>query len=1288
MTEATVVPTEGIPSNISLLPQESLPRKDLNKDSKRSKNKETKKEKIKTVPYFKLFRFATRFDIFLVIVGCLASLGHGAMTPLFTILFGNIIDEFKTQNPDLLLSQVKDIAVWFLIFGSIAGVCSYLQVGCLLTSAQNQAHRMRQNYISSLLRQDMSWYDDIDSGELATRVTSDVADVEQGIADKLGSFLHYSSLSLVGFIIGFVKGWKLTLIILAASPLLVIAAGAMAHVLSRASSEGNKAYAKADGVANEVFSMFRTVVAFSGEEYEVNRYRAELQGSYKSGRKSAIATGLGLGITMSIVIMAYALGFWVGYTFVQKNEMSTGSVLTVFFSVIIGAMAIGNASPNITAMAKAQGAAYFIFDVIGREPKIDNFSNAGKVPEKPCKGDLAFNNVHFQYKENGKKVLENMTFEVKSGETIALIGESGCGKSTIVSLVERFYSPTAGDILLDGVKIDELNIQWLRSQIGYVSQMPTLFEGTVEYNISLGAGFILNEAYDPSRSGGLNNPRFRRQEVTIDMIVEAAKKANAHSFISTLPNGYKTYIGPRGTQLSGGQKQRIAIARALVRDPRVLLFDEATSALDSESERVVQEALDKASEGRTTIVIAHRLSTIRHATKIAVVVNGAISELGSHSELLQNPQSLYSKMLELQKLKESELSGSSDLSKESFYSPVLLEQDQQLDELPEDAEVPLGHTLSAKEKVIQKAKRLGPGVYLRAFKLNKPDWPFLCIGYLGAMCSGVIWPVFSIAFSEMIDSFTLNNKDQVEKWVLVFVGLGLAAFLANFMNHFGVGIAGERLTNRVRIACFEKLVRQPVYWFDSQEHSVGIIKTRLSSDATRVRNLVGDCFSIFLTEMATLTSGIVIAFTACPKLSAVVLACVPVIMLGAVLQMKLMSGFLENGAKVYAEAGKLANEAVDNIRTVASLSVGYHFLERYTEKLNQPASDNRKKTQVAAISFAFTEFSTFAIWALSFWYGTRLVTEGHCQFKEMMKSITSIVFGALTLGRVSAMLPDMATGKVSAAHIYHYLDLKSELDITDEKGEKPAACSGNISFSRTHFKYPTRPNVKVLKGLSTSVSSGKTLALVGESGCGKSTLVGLLERFYCQEKGEIFLDEINIEDYNLKWLRSMIGIVSQEPELFQKSVRENIAYGFSKLDTTVVTDEQIVKAAKKANAHDFIMKLPEGYDTNVGERGSLLSGGQRQRVAIARALVRDPKILLLDEATSALDSESERIVQEALDQAREGRTTIVVAHRLTTIEPADKICVIANGKVAESGKHGELKRLKGIYAKMVEAQNR
>lgn len=546
------------------------------------------------------------------------------------------------------------------------------------------------------------------------------------------------------------------------------------------------------------------------------------------------------------------------------------------------------------------------------------------------------------------------------GTTVALVGESGCGKSTTIQLLERFYDPISGSVSLDGVDMTEYNVQWLRDQMGFVAQMPTLFAMSIRDNIALGAGHEITEDDKGERI-------FTKKQVTLDEIKAAAKMANAHGFISQLPDGYDTFLGERGAQLSGGQKQRVAIARALVRNPKVLLLDEATSALDTNSERIVQEAIDRAQEGRTSVVIAHRLSTIRRADKIAVFEAGKIIELGTHEELLQIENGTYKNLVNMQNIvgednengqteaeREKSIREASRSRRHTYKSSAGTKNDDDKDE--EETEE------GKKPKPVK-------GMMLKAFKENRKEWPYILLGSLGALGNAIIWPLFAILFSQIITTLVDPNSkaSDVNRWALFFFGVGCLAFVANTLQLAMTGISGELLTNRLRVESFKTLVRQEVGFFDLRENSVGLLTSRLATEATKVQGITGDRLGNIIAAFGTMAIAMVVSFVYCWKLAFIVLATVPIFAAGGALQMKLMSGFAGTLNKLFHQANSIATESIDSIHTVIALGAGQHFLDEYNKQLEIPLKAGKRKSVLAGLAFGFTEFCTFAIWALAFW---------------------------------------------------------------------------------------------------------------------------------------------------------------------------------------------------------------------------------------------------------------------------------------------------------------------------------
>ncbi|PIA37909.1 hypothetical protein AQUCO_02900040v1 [Aquilegia coerulea] len=1223
-------------------------------DEKPHDEKDTEKAKAgeniqKTLPLYKLFSFPDTKDIVLMIIGAIAAVGNGFCMPLMAFLVGRLVDSFgKNASSPNLVHEVSKVALSFVYLGVGSATASFFQLACWMITGERQSARIRNMYLKTILRQDITFFDkETNTGEVVGRMSGDVVLIQDAMGEKVGKSIQLMASFIGGFLVAFFRGWLLVLVLMSTVPFLVLCGASMSIIVNKLATRGQVAYAEAGAIVEQTIGSIRTVASFTGERQAINRYNKSLNKAYESSVMEGLASGIGIGMVMFIVFSSYGLTAWFGALMVIQKGYTGGDVICIIFAVVTSSMALGEASPCIKAFAAGQAAAFNMFETIERKPEIDSFDTSGRMVDD-IRGDIELKDIHFSYPTRpDQKIFAGFSLSIPSGTIMALVGESGSGKSTVISLLERFYDPQAGEILIDGINLKEFQLRWIRGKIGLVSQEPVLFASTIRDNIAYGK----------------DNP-------TMEEIRAAAELANASIFIDKLPQGLETMVGDYGTQLSGGQKQRVAIARAILRDPRILLLDEATSALDAGSERIVQEALDRIMTNRTTVIVAHRLSTVKNSDVISLIHDGKILEHGSHSELVRL-NGAYSQLISLQEMnKESENGSTTDQD-----DPEGSLDSQRKSELYLSIESPSGHqsvsasvglpavikneeTETTELNKTTASEQPHDVPLLRLAYLNKPELPMIILGCVAAIANGSVLPIYGVMFSSLIKIFyephAKLRKDSVF-WLWMFVGLGFLGLVASAGRLYLFAIAGGRLIRRVRSMSFEKVVHMEIKWFDDPRNSSSTIGARLSMDAASIRGLVGDTLSLIVQNSASIIIAVVIALEANWQLALLVFVLLPVLVFNGWLYMKFTKGFSADAKIMYEEASQVTNDAVRNIRTVASFCAEEKVMTLYKSKCELPRRAGIKLGVGTGIVLGLSFFLLFSCYAISFYVGSRLVEDGKTTFTRVFRVFFALAMTAVGVSQTSSLAPDASKAKASTASVFAILDRKSEIDSSDNSGTTLENVKGNIEFQQVSFTYPSRPDVQILRDLCFTVRSGKTMALIGESGCGKSTVISLLQRFYDMDSGIILLDGTEIQKYQLKSLRKQMGLVSQEPLLFNDTIRANIAYG----KEGEATEAEILAAAEAANAHKFISGMSQGYDTLVGERGVQLSGGQKQRVAIARAILKSPKILLLDEATSALDSESERV-------------------------GADSIAVIKNGVIVEKGSHTDLLNIKdGVYGSLL-----
>ncbi|KAK3409195.1 hypothetical protein EUGRSUZ_J01214 [Eucalyptus grandis] len=1235
---------------------------------------DAEKKKDQSLPFYQLFSFADKYDWLLMISGSLGAIIHGSSMPVFFLLFGEMVNGFGKNQSDLkkMTQEVSKYALYFVYLGLVVCLSSYAEIACWMYTGERQASTLRKKYLEAVLRQDVGFFDtDARTGDIVFSVSTDTLLVQDAISEKVGNFIHYLSTFLAGLVVGFVAAWRLALLSVAVIPGIAFAGGLYAYTLTGLTSKSRESYANAGIIAEQAIAQVRTVYSYVGECKALNSYSDAIQNTLKLGYKAGMAKGLGLGCTYGIACMSWALVFWYAGVFIRNGQTDGGKAFTAIFSAIVGGMSLGQSFSNLGAFSKGKAAGYKLMEVIRQKPSIGHDPSNGKtLPE--INGNIEFKDVTFSYPSRPDVIIfRNFSIFFPAGKTVAVVGGSGSGKSTVVSLIERFYDPNQGQVLLDNVDLKALQLKWLRDQIGLVNQEPALFATTILENIIYG-----------------------KPDATMAEVEAAATAANAHSFITLLPKGYSTQqVGERGVQLSGGQKQRIAIARAMLKNPKVLLLDEATSALDAGSESIVQEALDRLMVGRTTVVVAHRLSTIRNVDSIAVIQQGLVVETGTHEELIAKAGA-YASLIRFQ-----EMVGNRDFSNpstrrcrssrlsHSLSTKSLSLRSGSLRNLSYSYSTGADGRIEMVSNAETERRNPAPdGYFCRLLKLNAPEWPYSIMGAAGSVLSGFIGPTFAIVMSNMIEVFYYRNPASMERktkeYVFIYIGAGLYAVVAYLIQHYFFSIMGENLTTRVRRMMLAAILRNEVGWFDEEEHNSSLVAARLATDAADVKSAIAERISVILQNMTSLLTSFIVAFIIEWRVSLLILATFPLLVLANFAQQLSLKGFAGDTAKAHAKTSMIAGEGVSNIRTVAAFNAQNRILSLFCHELRLPQMRSLGRSQTAGLLFGVSQLALYASEALILWYGAHLVSRGMSTFSKVIKVFVVLVITANSVAETVSLAPEIIRGGEAVGSVFSILDRQTRIDPDDPEAEQVGSLRGEIELRHVDFAYPSRPDVVVFKDLNLRIRAGHSQALVGASGSGKSSVIALIERFYDPIAGKVMIDGKDIRRLNLKSLRLKIGLVQQEPALFAANILDNIAYG-----KEGATEAEVIEAARTANVHGFVSALPDGYKTPVGERGVQLSGGQKQRIAIARAVLKDPAILLLDEATSALDPESECVLQEALERLMRGRTTVLVAHRLSTIRGVDSIGVVQDGRIVEQGSHAELvSRPEGAYSRLLQLQ--
>ncbi|KAK0707633.1 P-loop containing nucleoside triphosphate hydrolase protein [Lasiosphaeris hirsuta] len=1207
--------------------------------------------------------------------------------PVMNIIFGRMVGSFTgyfsedaATTYELFKNAISTCALYLVGLFFIRLVLDYVAyMGFRMCSLRISA-AIRLEYMKCLFGQPVSTLDVLPPGQTAAIITITASVLQMGISEKLSALFQSLSTVISALIIAMCYSWSLTLVTASGLVLITIVYGATTPFIVKLLNEVQHADIQASTAANEIFSSIRMISACGAEEKMANRYRKWVDESRRRGLKMSPLVALQQAPVQFAVYATFALSFWYSFKMYMELRFNSSEVLiVVLMSVMLMTTSIGGITGPLSAAARAAGAATIFYSIIDA-PRKDK--SGVKAPEASASEDIVLEYVNFAYSTRPDlKILDNLSLRLPAGKVTAIVGPSGAGKSTIVGLLERWYEIEAlesgdmslwwrnGSISVGGRPLREIDLKWWRSQIGLVQQEPFLFNDSIYRNVEF--GLIGTEWEDADL------------ETKKDLVKQACKEAYADEFISRLPEGYSTIVGESGIKMSGGQRQRLAIARSIVKRPKILILDEATSSIDVRGEQVVQAALEKVSKNRTTLMIAHRLATVKKADNIIVLQKGRLVQQGTHEDLMAQEGGAYWTLATAQQLAPA---ADDNLDEPALSIDTEVVEKKSMATIGTDTVTIIETTTTASQEGEDKKSRGFWGSFWLLLYEQKSRWKWYIVLILSAFCGGASQPIQAYLFATELTLFQFWGPwlpALAGFWSLMFVMLAIFVGLTYFALGWSSSTIAFHITHYYRGEYFDNILAKSVSFFDADDHSVGALTARLATDPSQLQELLGTNMAFVVISLLNVVGCLAISFYFGWKLTVVTLcSSMPLIIAAAFFRIRYETQFEKMNNEVFAESAKFATESIGAFRTVTAMTLEDTIIKRYETLLHDQIRSVFWKSSWTTLIFATADSIALLCMAFVLWYGgTLMLNLEYTSFQYMIVYI-AVLQGGLGAGQWLSYGPNIAKASVAASRI---IDMRGR-DQPD--GKLVSLDFGNlgdndlgvkIQFSNVWFRYPTR-DVPVLNGLSLMIEKGQFAAIVGPSGSGKTTVISLLERFYTAQSGRIQYNGLDIADLSLTHYRKEISLVAQEPNLFDGTLRENILIG---VDEDTVTEDQLHQACRDAEIHDFIISLPEGYNTEVGTKGVMLSGGQKQRLAIARALIRDPRLLLLDEATSNLDAETEQAVQAVFERNKKNRTMVVVAHRLATVQNADVIFVLADGRVMERGDHAALLRKRGMYYQMV-----
>ncbi|HWL42836.1 MAG TPA: ABC transporter ATP-binding protein [Ilumatobacter sp.] len=1232
-------------------------------------------------PFVARHRWTTVFALVLSVVA-------QALIGLLPLLQQRIIDHGIVAEDEPLVPLI----VLLIVTGAVGFAANFGRRYLGGKFTVDVQHDIRRAIHRRLYELDFAAHDRLSVGDVMSRAAGDLTLLSQFLF-SVPMLVAQVTLLVVAVVVMLILSPLLSLVVFSVIPVFAFVAVRYRDKVYPASWNDQRVSGLVAGVVDEAVNGVRVVKAFAQEDRELDHLAERAHELYQSRMRTARINATYSASLQTLPMLGQvgvlAAGGWMAI----EGHITVG-VFLAFASYLVQIITpVRLLSAMLAVTQQARAGSQRLYDLFDLEPSVTDAPDAVPVPAGTA-GGFQLDHVSFGYPD-GPDLLRDVTLSIEPGERIGIVGASGSGKTTLAYLLARFHDPTTGTVRLDGADVRGFTLESLRSDVSMVFEESFLFSTTIRENIAFG-----------------------RPDATDAEVVAAARLACAHDFIAAMPAGYDTVVGERGYTLSGGQRQRIALARAALIDPAVMILDDATSAIDAHTEQAIFAGLDAGLDGRrdrdggrgrTTVMIAHRSSTLRLVDRVIVldagriVADGTSAELWRTSELYRElltgpalsdhdpgtdagrdtgldpervdptawpyddgPDGGHAPQVELAALLQTMNAGRGGFGPMGggmvTATPELLAKVEQLADLTGDPDVPRAEATAASD-----------GSSTLVTLMRRFRWALLAVAVF-VVVDGLTTLVGPLLIRHGLDSGVADGHSRVLWWmVLAFLIVQLVSWVNQVIEMRMVSRVGERMLYTLRVRTFAHLQRLSLDYYDRELG--GRIMTRMTTDVEALAQLLQQGLMVALSALVSCAGVVVVLLWLDWRLALAAFAVLPILLAVTVwFQIQSARNYLLARDAVSAVNAEL-QESIAGVRVTQSLARTDNNADRFGGKSRRFRDLRLRAMALMSTYFAAMQLLSTVAKAVTLWYGAHLIHDGSLTAGLLIAFLLFLDQFFSPLQQLSAVFDQWVQARISLGRLDELLATPSSTPLPAHPID-PGNWSGEVVLDDVRFRYsPAAP--EALRGVDLTIAPGEMVALVGTTGAGKSTFVKLVARFYDTTGGRVLVDGLDVRTLDLAAYRRHLGYVPQEPFLFAGTIRSNIAYG-----RPDASDVEVELATRAVGAHDLVARMPQGYLTPVTEAGRSLSAGQRQLLCLARAALVDPTILILDEATSNLDLASEAEVQRAMARAAEGRTTLLIAHRLQTARRADRIVVIDEGEVAEQGSHDELIAAGGRYASL------